>query len=843
MSLKKSKPILQAIIGFFVILTVVFLLGCSSLPEVEQTENVSKVVDLSTRKGALVDEVVFTQESDLGKVAGMIDSGKYHLYGQGVTNTTVYHRLRDSKGAGYEIAYGSCTELTLNPVGPEFTNGELNPFSVPRIREEMNRLINRRYIAEELYGGLAVPRFFALNTSFPDYASLSDTAKRLESIYAHAPEQAKRAITTEMQKLGAVKEKGIWKYKGKPVILKFLIRSDDTRKQIGDYVANLFEDLGFNVSRQYRNPEEGARVWFGGDPASGQWHLYTGGWISTIINRDETQNFSFYYTKRGRSAPLWQAYNPSAEFDAVAEKLERRDYTTLQQRQELTAEALELSMRDSVRIWLTDQTNIFPRAKNITVAADLAGGITGSRLWPYTIGFKNKIGGRVIFAAPSLMVEPWNHVAGSNWVFDSMVYRALEDTPLLPDPYTGLYHPQRVKTAEVTVTEGLPVTKTLDWLQVKDQVEIKVPEDSWISWNYEEERFITVQEMYPDGLIARSRTIIEFEADFFTRRFHDGTKVSPADFILPWILTFVRAEEKSRLFDASYTSSFEVFKQHFKGLRILSMNPLVLEAYSDQIFPDAESVVAQRVPDIIPWHILAIGIKAEESGELAFSSNKADKAQIDWMNLISGPSLKILDRHLDQAQKQSFIPFQKVLKTLLSPDEVSERYAALKKWYQERGHFWVSDGPFYLHSVHPVERTLVLRRYEDFPDTADKWQRFSRAEIPEAVLDGPITVAIGESAEFTLTVTFKGKPYPVNDLERVQFLLFDGVGKLKTKGNAVFSGQAEWKINFDADTVNNLGTGANSLEVTVISKRVALPTSVSHAFATVAEGTPIMEEI
>jgi peptide/nickel transport system substrate-binding protein len=66
----------------------------------------------------------------------------------------------------------------------------------------------------------------------------------------------------------------------------------------------------------------------------------------------------------------------------------------------------------------------------------------------------------VVFATPSLLTEPWNPVAGSNWIFDMMIMRALADVELVPDPFTGLYWPQRIDRAEVTVQEGVPVVRT-----------------------------------------------------------------------------------------------------------------------------------------------------------------------------------------------------------------------------------------------------------------------------------------------------------------------------------------------------------------------------------------------
>ena len=795
---------------------------------------------LAERRGALVDEVVFTQESDVGKVAGLIERGSHQVFAQGITNITAFHRLRDSQKGDYETAYGSNTELSFNPA--EFDSDELNPFSVREIREAMNWLVNRRHIAEEIYGGMAVPRTLPVNTAFPDYARLAETARALELEYGHNPERAREVVEREMKELGATRRDGKWYYEGSPVTLKILIRTEDARNQVGDYFANLMEDLGFEVRRQYRTAEEASRIWIAGDPAAGQWHVYTGSWVSTVINRDISGDLSFYYTNRGRPEPLWQAYDPDPELDEIAQRLERRDYEDMDERQELMARGMELAMKESNRIWLVDQQSIIPRASNVALAADLAGGIAGSRLWPYTLRYRDRVGGRMTFAAPSLLTEPWNPVAGSNWLFDTMIQRSLSDPPLLPDPFTGLYWPQRIESAEVTVERDAPVSRTHDWLSLDRTETIEVPPEAWIGWKTEEGRFQTAAEAHPEGVTARSRTRITYEEGFLDRKWHDGTPMSMADLMLPWILTFERADESSPFFDPSHAPQFQVFKQHFRGWRILEEEPLTIEVYSDQVFPDAEMIVAQRAMSPQPWHSLAVGMMAEQAGDLAFSSNKADANRIDWMSMVSGPSLSVLERHLDRARESGYLPFRGVLADrLASDDEIERRYEALAEWHQARNHFMVGDGPFYLHSVHPVERTVVLRRNEDFPDRSDKWLDFSEPEIPELTLEGPMMVNQDESASFTLDITFAGEPYPREAIKQVQYLLFDSAGELQTKGEATTDDTGQWRIELDTATIEALGTGANSLEVAVTSARVALPAFASQAFATVPVGTTMLE--
>ena len=797
--------------------------------------------ELAERRGALVDEVVFTREPDAGKMAGLIERGSHQVFAQGVTDITAYHRLRDSRRGEYETSYGSNVELTLNPA--KFDDGKLNPFTVREVREAMNWLVNRRHVAEEIFGGMAVPRTLPVNTAFPDYARLAETARSLELYYAHNPERAREVIEREMKELGAERRNGKWFYDDSPVTIRVLIRTEDARNQVGDYVANLMEDLGFEVRRLYRSAEEASRIWIGGDPTAGQWHIYTGSWVSTVVSRDISDDLSYYYTNRGRPEPLWQAYDPDPELDEIASRLERRDYRTMDERQELMERGMELAMGESYRIWLVDQLSIIPRASNVALAADLAGGIAGSRLWPYTLRYRDRLGGRMVFAAPSLLTEPWNPVAGSNWLFDTMITRATSDPPLLPDPFTGLYWPQRIQDAKVTVAGDSPVSRTHDWLSLENVERIEVPGDAWIDWDGENEQLKTVEEAHPDGLEARSRVRIVYEDDFLERRWHDGTRMSRADLFLPWILNYARADENSEFFDPAHVPRFKVTAQHFRGWRIVEEEPLTIEVYSDQILPDAENMVARRAMSPQPWHTLALGMSAEARGDLAFSSHKADAGGVDWMSLVAGPSLSVLKRHLDRATETGWMPWRETLAPeLRDRDEIADRWKALGDWHRERQHFWVGNGPFYLHSVHPVESTVVLRRFEDFPDRADKWLDFSEPAIPELELDGPMMVPHGTSARFNLRITFEGEPYPEDEIDAVEYLLFDGGGRLQGRGEAEPAGDGLWTVELDADSLQALGSGANSLELTVTSKQVALPGNVSHAFATVPEGTPMLED-
>ena len=117
-------------------------------------------------------------------------------------------------------------------------------------------------------------------------------------------------------------------------------------------------------------------------------------------------------------------------------------------------------MEDSVRIFYADRSSFIPRRAELKVTADLAGGVSGTLLWPHTLRFVGDSGGTVNIAMPSILTEPWNPIAGTNWVYDQMPIRGTADMRTIANPFTGLPMPQRIERAEVTIKEGLPVGKT-----------------------------------------------------------------------------------------------------------------------------------------------------------------------------------------------------------------------------------------------------------------------------------------------------------------------------------------------------------------------------------------------
>ncbi len=802
----------------------------------------------TTRTGTWVDEVSMSVV-DSGSAVTQITAGAIDIYGGNLATPQDMQAIRDA-GLSNSEQYGLYYELTFNPSGPVFEGtGKLNPFAVQNIREAMNWLVDRDYINQEVYGGVAIPKFLPISAGFPDYARYVDLARAVEAKYAYNFDKANEIITTEMEALGAVKNaEGKWTYNDEPVTLIFLIRndSDGTRVPVGDYVANQLEAVGFTVDRQYKSSSEASPLWVLGNPADGLWHIYTGAWGVSGISRSEGDNFQFFYSPKSAYgfSPLWQAYTLSEDADAVSEALALNDFNTFDERRDLFAKAMDLIVPTAYRVWLIDGKGFSPWKPGLAVSYDLAAGVDINPLWSRTLRFVDEAGlpiegGTVKWGNSDLFVDPPNPVAGSNWTYDSQWQNATGDYAAMGNPFTGNYIPNRLERAEVTVLEGLPVINTTDWVTLNFAAQIDVPADAWIDWDPAAEVFKTVGEVYPDGLTAKRKSVVYYPSDLYNIKWHDGSNMSVADFIMPMIMTFAPGTEGSPIFDASQVGALDSFKSSFKGFRIVSTDPLTIEYYSDVWYFDADWNVAGMWPNYgygdASWHMIAVSNLAEAAKELAYSADKADAlssetAPVEWMSYVGGPSLEILAKYLDQAATESYIPFAPTLGAYITADEAAARYANLKQFYADHGHFWVGTGPMILDQVFFVEKTLTLVRNPDYPDLADKWLAFSAPKLAEAEIDGAGRVTIGAEASFDVFVSYQGEAYPADEIESVKYLLFGADNALIEVGEAELVADGQYVVTLSAETTGKLAAGAAKLEVAVVSKVVSVPSFAAFEF-------------
>ncbi len=831
---------------FYVVLSVLILVSmllasckpATTTPAAVKTTEAPVVATTEAPKASWFDQVVFTMVADAEPAVAQIQAGTIDLYSATIDKAEVYKTVLADPNLKVSATYGSSNQMLLNTVDCT-PKGLLNPFNDMQIREAMNWAMDRNYVVQEIFGGLAKAKFNPFTTAFPDYARYADLFSAVETKYSYNLDKAKAVVDERMPALGAtLGTDGKWQYNGKPVVVIVLIRTEDLRKEIGNYFSNQLEALGFTVDRQEKTRSEAGPIWQG-DPTECTFNAYTAGWISPQIYRDEGLNFLQYDTGQLQQIPVMNAYAPSADLLDASTKLYTNDFTNMDERKELFKKALDLSMTESWwGVWVNDTIAFEVSAAKVYGASDLAGGFAGAQLFPYTAGITGQEGGVLRIANSGILVDAWNPISGSNWIDDAIVRNFTVDYGVIFNPYTGLVMPKLVQSATLDAVNGLPIAAPQsDWVKLNFTDTIAVPDDAWVDWDAVNQKWITAAEKKAADptweQTAKTKSTVVYTPDVWKETWHDGSPFTIADVVFGMIMSFDPGKADSAIYDESIGASLETYLSHFKGVKIVSTDPLTIETYDDTFALDAENNIKDWFPNIygisgyaggmIAWHNLTPAIQAQADGKMAFSKDMAETKQVDYTSQISGPTLEVQMAYVDQDITNSYIPYAATMGAYITADEAVARYNNLKAFYAAHGHIFLGTGPYMVDKVYPVEGSISLVKYDAYPFPAGQFAQFAEPMIMTMSVDGPTSVAAGTEAAFDVMITFNDEPYPAKDIDAVSYTLFNVDGSIVATGTAEFVADGQYKVTLTADQTAALEAGTVKLTVAAASNQVSLP--------------------
>ncbi|HEX7818827.1 MAG TPA: ABC transporter substrate-binding protein [Nitrososphaeraceae archaeon] len=346
-SLTFTRKQLTEISNVLLLLALILIVAVSSFTTLNALE--------SQEKGAYTDNIRFIQYLDGNTALREIRSGNLDTYYFRIPLETVASISNDSNVKIYEKNAGSFSFL-LNPAPSKIPN-ILNPFQFKEIRFAVNYLINREFIVDEILNGYGRVQIDPFGISSPEYEALIPV---LESYnFKYNPNLAQDMIEKTLISNGATKIDGKWTYKGSPISIKLMIRSDDLpRKSMGEILANQLENIGFTVQRDYGDLNKANLVVYGTDPQELSWQVYTEGFggTSQFVRYNPSTAAQMYSSYFGRM-PGWA--NPSywnyqnSSLDNVTQSIAFSNFTSQEERNELLRHAISLGIQDSVRILVT----------------------------------------------------------------------------------------------------------------------------------------------------------------------------------------------------------------------------------------------------------------------------------------------------------------------------------------------------------------------------------------------------------------------------------------------------------------------------------------------------------
>jgi len=308
-------------------------------------------------------------------------------------------------------------------------------------------------------------------------------------------------------------------------------------------------------------------------------------------------------------------------------------------------------------------------------------------------------------ATASRPAAAWNPIGGFGDATGGLVWSALADAGVLPAPAGNGWVPNRVRVVE---SVG-PVEVAAGAL---------VPESG-------------TGALRPGapGAVAAQR--ITYRVMF--SKFHDGTKMSVADVVYPYAFA-ARWSDKDRevgratallreWLAAVRVSDVETEVRDLGDLQVLLETALVEVYLRHAAEPGAASAIAPPWSPV-PWQLIALMEEAVTRGLAAFSEGEAKRRGVPWLDLARNRKLQDALSSLAAAlERRAYVP--EPLRGLVTVEQAKQRWAALRRFERQQGHFLVTSGPYQLTRWSGSAAVLTVFRDLSYPNVVGSFDQYA----------------------------------------------------------------------------------------------------------------------
>lgn len=803
-------------------------------------------------KGPPLDKMIFTVRTTVDRGVLDVAEGKIDAFLWTVSPRDLKQIPVDVSKLKLIPSSSSLNALLFNPYSDEDEAGKwgvatdiddgtkhFNPFALREVRFAMNWLINRRYIIDNIMAGGANPMYCPIGPSHPAYPQIEPVLKELgltdtgdEAKALKMIEEALTKAAEELAKLGYKLYKaddGYWHFQApgqddEVVTIRFLIRIEDERRDIGHYVADQIEKAGIKVDRVEIERGQVFRLVYGKDARTLDWHIYTEGWISTAESPWIEGDIAWYYSQWGGPLPGWGTWEYTPEHakaigDNIQPKIEDlslklyQGYYTGDKYWSVARELIKMGIQESIRVFLTENLAYFPvnpRVKDIA-----AGRSTGlATIWPFrTAWTEDGIVTLAQFSARgALFMSAWNPVGGINDIYASNIWRYVRD-------YGGYWHP--------TTGDFIPIRTT--W--TVERGDITVPGTALI-YNHTAHKWQTLDEA---GVTNRSATV-KVILNYKFSNWHHGRPMTIFDIlaIIAWNWEWSYQDGADDIwYHDEIASTGQPYFSTIKGIEII--NETAIAIYGNYTHPISDDETAGyyifwptfpiEVLMAMEYNVLYGGVVSGES----YGWFEGDAGR--WIDALDPDHLVDITAALEQKIKTGeYVPpyleatYELVKKLGLPELDLADAAEKALDFYKKYGHLVISNGPFYISKYNPTELYLELTAFRDptYPFTPDYWRNklilstlyVEELKVPAQILAGqsiPVEVRVGENVQFPETE--KGK-------RPAEFAYVD-VALISPEGDVIGVWSAErvelglWTVTIPSDATKGLASGTYTIEARV----------------------------
>jgi peptide/nickel transport system substrate-binding protein len=711
-------------------------------------------------------------------------------------------KLKTNPNATVYEAPASTLSIVLNPAPAP--DGELNPLSIKEVRQALQHVVNRPFIAQEIYKGFALPMFTHVSPTDFDYLTVYDLLK--ESNIGYDPQLAKDMVTEAMTQAGAELQNGVWHYNGRRIDLKFIVRTEDERWDIGNTLRAALVELGFSVNLLPQQFGPAIYTVYGTDPQQFGWHLYTEGWGRGAPERYDFASINQMCAPWLGNMPGWQEVGfwqyQAPQIDDLGQRIFTGDFTNIEERNQIYAQATEACMGESVRLWVVTAINNFPARADIQgVTQDVVAGPKG--LW--TLREAN-VAGKTDLTVGNLWVWPpggrstWNPVGGFGDVYSVDIWNTIHDPPMWTHPFTGIPIPFRAQYQVETAGPG---------------GKLGLPGDAF-AWNADAGRWSAV----PSGTQATSKVIFDY-SKYFQSKWHDGQPITMADVLYPisQLFDMVYNEDKSKI-EFSISATSKPFVDTFRGFRITSDN--MLEVYVDfwHFLPDYIAQYANISGVSMPWEVLAaMDELVFQQGTAAYSDTTAARYNVPWLSLVMDRDSRLVRNALRDLADTGFVPenvFTVNGESLVSETEAASRYSSAIDWFARKGHMVISNGAYALERFDSSAQFAQVKAFRDpgYPFHAGD---LYYGDPPTIEITSIEKGSLQKGADMTTTVEVDGP----GELT-VQYVLQDpATGQIVESGTAEALSASLFQVRVPSQEVTDLNGDLYHLFLAVYSDQLS----------------------
>lgn len=303
----------------------------------------------------------------------------------------------------------------------------------------------------------------------------------------------------------------------------------------------------------------------------------------------------------------------------------------------------------------------------------------------------------------------WNPVAGFTDAFGQMLWAAVGDPALLPAPYRSGWMANRV-TWRMDAADGVPAGALLPG-----------SDGRW-------------RPVSPGARAAVKITYTLRPSDF-----HDGTTMTVADAVYPYLETFATAGDTPGRTDRGIAAATAPLRAALAGVRVAGITRItkqlfgvdlawqvpVIEIYLRHFPRDPEQAAALAPAwSAVPWTVLTLLDEATQRGLAALSEAEAASRNLPWLDVVRDHAMnERLLALVDSFAAQNYRPAG--LLAYVTPAEAGARWRALRAFYQTHGHWLVTNGPYQLASWTDRGATLTVFRDLSYPLTVGTYDRYA----------------------------------------------------------------------------------------------------------------------